>query len=166
MLSTQTQQSMSSLELATLVDKEHKNVIRDIRTQILEGLYSVKDGSDLSHEEIQGVTVKRDARGYTSEILLDRYHTDILVSGYEVKYRAAIVKRWHELEAQQKPLTQLEMLAQSVLAQVEQERRLTATEQKVEAIATKLNTLKLIYEMAYPTDFCPKQMHTNNVEKD
>ena len=64
---------------------------------MLLGLYGI-DGSEMNHEQIQGLTIVLDNRGYWSEVNLDRYHTDILVSGYEVKYRAAIVKRWHELE--------------------------------------------------------------------
>lgn len=98
MLQTTETKTMSSTEIAALVEKEHKNVIRDIRVQILEGLYNVKDGSDLSHDEIQGVTVKTDARGYTSEILLDKEHTLTLITGYDVKKRHAINKRWLELE--------------------------------------------------------------------
>lgn len=63
----------------------------------------LKDGLNLDHQQIQGITITLDERNYWKEVLLDRYHTDILISGYEVKYRAAIVKRWHELEANTPP---------------------------------------------------------------
>jgi len=49
--------TMSSNEIATLCEKEHKNVLRDIRVMLAE----LKDGSDLSH-----VRETRDSRGYTA----------------------------------------------------------------------------------------------------
>ncbi|POZ52989.1 phage antirepressor KilAC domain-containing protein [Methylovulum psychrotolerans] len=96
--------TMSSTDIATLTGKQKKHVHKDIKDQLLISLYGLKDGQDLDHEQIQGITVVLDNRGYWSEVLLDRYHTDILISGYEVKYRAAIVKRWHELESAQPKL--------------------------------------------------------------
>lgn len=90
--------TMSSTEIAALTGKRKNDIHQDIKTQLFIGLYGLKDGGDFHHEQIQGITVVLDNRDYWSEVLLDRYHADILVSGYEVKYRAAIVKRWHELE--------------------------------------------------------------------
>lgn len=93
--------TMSSTEIAVLTGKRKNDIHQDIKTQLFIGLYGLKDGGDFHHEQIQGITVVLDNRDYWAEVLLDRYHADILVSGYEVKYRAAIVKRWHELESQQ-----------------------------------------------------------------
>lgn len=92
--------TMSSVEIADLTGKNHPDVLRDIRQQIFTGLYGyVFDKAKLLYPEIQGVTVVLDEiTKRTKEVLLDRYHTDILISGYEIKYRAAIIKRWHELE--------------------------------------------------------------------
>lgn len=110
-LSIQTQQTMSSTEIATLTGKEKKNVHRDIRIQILEGLYDIKDGSDLSHIKIQGVTAIFDERGYVSDWHLDKEHTFTLFSGYDVKMRHAINKRWLELEQQAaKPIDPMQVL--------------------------------------------------------
>ena len=55
----QSNKTMSSREIATLCEKEHKNVIRDIRN-MLDSL----DGSLLNHEYYQILT---DERGYTGE---------------------------------------------------------------------------------------------------
>lgn len=103
-------QAMSSIEIAQLTNKRHDNVVRDIRDQLFIGLYGYEFGtSNLSYPLIQGLTVVTDSHTKrTQEILLDRYHTDILISGYEVKYRAAIVKRWHELELQVVPIKTIE----------------------------------------------------------
>lgn len=83
--------TMTSREIADLTGKEHKNVIRDIRT-MLDDLKA--DGSDLSH-----VQEDKDARGYTACFNLPKRETLILVSGYSTELRARIIDRWQELEA-------------------------------------------------------------------
>lgn len=95
---TNAKTTMSSTEIAELTGKEKKNVHRDIRVQILEGLYDIKDGTDMIHVKIQGLTAELDNRGYVSEYHLDKEHTLTLISGYNVKMRHAINKRWIELE--------------------------------------------------------------------
>jgi len=84
-------QTMSSREIADLCEKEHKHVIRDIRTM----LEALGDGPDLDHPE--EVT---DARGYTREYLLNRDLTLTLVSGYNIQLRHRIIRRLDELETQ------------------------------------------------------------------
>ena len=83
--------TMTSSEIADLTGKEHKNVIRDIRTMLDE---LKEDGSDLSH--VQEV---KDMRGYTACFKLPKRETLILVSGYSTELRARIIDRWQELEA-------------------------------------------------------------------
>lgn len=97
--------TMTSGEIADLTGKEHKNVIRDIRT-MLDELRA--DGSDLSH-----VQEEKDARGYTAYFKLPKRETLILVSGYSTELRSRIIDRWQVLEsraAQPQPvaLTQAE----------------------------------------------------------
>jgi len=89
--------TMSSLEIAKLTGKIPSNVNRDIKTMI-SSLYDVAP-SDMNDFNIQGVTVLKDDRGYIIEFLLDHNHSMTLVSGYEVKLRMAIIKRWQELES-------------------------------------------------------------------
>ena len=87
--------SMTSLEIADLTGKLHKNVIRDI-TKILCELYEIKkDGSNLSHKLKQYVTkIECDDRGYTSLIELDEELTLTITSGYSVKQRNTIIRQW------------------------------------------------------------------------
>ena len=81
--------TMNSLELAFLCDKGHKNVLADIR-KMLEELEI--NSADFSAEY-------KDTTGRSNPCFnLPRRECDILVSGYSVKYRAAIVDRWQELE--------------------------------------------------------------------
>lgn len=110
-------QTMSSLEIAKLTGKDHSNVLRDIRNMIANLGYS-----ELNSNTIQGVNVSFNEKGQTKEILLDEDHTLTLVSGYEVKLRMAIIKRWKDLEAKQKPqlptnyIEALQALVESELA--------------------------------------------------
>uniref|UniRef100_UPI003A8FBAF0 hypothetical protein n=1 Tax=Salmonella enterica TaxID=28901 RepID=UPI003A8FBAF0 len=76
---------MSSKEIAELTGKRPADVIRDIWV-MLESLYSInKDNADLRHHKNHKVTVTDgviacfDNRGYVSEFLLDRRHTEILI---------------------------------------------------------------------------------------
>jgi len=83
--------TMSSLEIAKLTNKTHKNVIRDIKSMLAD----LPDGSDLIHVE----TIN-DSRGYTTEIRLDRDLTQTLVTGYSVPLRLAVIQRLNALETQ------------------------------------------------------------------
>ncbi len=94
-------QSMSSKEIAELTGKQHKNVMRDIR-EMLKELYGI-DGSNLSHDKIQGVTAHVDERGYISVVFLDKSHSTTLVTGYNATLRKIIIDRWTELEEAARP---------------------------------------------------------------
>jgi len=101
-------ETMSSTEIAKLTGKQKKHVHQDIKDQIFIGLYDLKDGQDFDHEQIQGINVIVDKRGYWSEVHLDREHTLTLITGYDVKARHAINRRWLELEsAKQQPVDQM-----------------------------------------------------------
>ena len=89
-------QTMSSKEIAELTGKRHDNVLRDTR-QMLQEL-DLLNNSFLSYK---GFQVVNDDKGRTAEILLNKELSLTLVSGYNVKMRHAIIKRWQELEAQQ-----------------------------------------------------------------
>ncbi|NHB93759.1 Rha family transcriptional regulator [Photorhabdus cinerea] len=140
---------MSSREIAELTDKRHDNVIRDIR-EVLKVVYSIEfDSSFLRNNKNQHVTlttgmaVAIDERGFISEILLDRRNTEILITGYDVKRRAAIIDRWFALESDAtKPKSQAELNLAYALAQVEQERRLNQVEEKVEEVSETIDRIK------------------------
>jgi len=85
--------TMSSLEIAQLTGKEHADVLKDIRrilaeAEIGEGKFS---GSYLSQQNKELPCFN-----------LPRRECDLVIAGYSVKYRLAIIDRWQELEEQQK----------------------------------------------------------------
>lgn len=124
---------MSSREIGELTGKEHKNVIRDIRT-MLDSLQ--EDGSNLSHQFRE----EKDARGYTSMFHIDRELTDTLLTGYSIPLRRKVIARWHEFEAgkaQPKELSRMEILKlamESEQARIEAEKMLALAAPKAEAL--------------------------------
>lgn len=83
-------QTMSSLEIAALTGKDHSDVLYDIRNTLEqaglgEGNYSS------SYKSKQNKTLPM--------FLLPKLECDLVISGYSVPYRLAIIQRWHELEA-------------------------------------------------------------------
>ncbi|MFF8800893.1 MULTISPECIES: Rha family transcriptional regulator [unclassified Methylobacterium] len=87
--------TMSSLEIHERTGKEHFNVMRDIRN-MLEELGFSRDEIALKFE---GYYVASNGKRNPC-FNLPKRECLILVSGYSVPLRAAIVDRWAELEAQ------------------------------------------------------------------
>lgn len=90
-------QTMSSREIAELTGKRHNHILRDIEN-MLKAL-------NLEQSPFLGF-VNDGPNGRPLKVYnLPKEETLILVSGYNVKMRAAIIRRWQELEAQvAKPL--------------------------------------------------------------
>lgn len=86
-----TRQVISSREIAELTDKRHANVKRDViaMVQDLNG-----DVLTFEHIYLDGQNRKQ------VEYLLDREHTDCLLTGYSAGLRMKVIRRWHELEGQ------------------------------------------------------------------
>lgn len=82
-------QTMSSREIAELTGKRHDNVMSDIRI-MLESL-------EIQSPDFLGDY--KDSKGRTyPQFNLPKRETLILVSGYNVRLRAAIIDRWEYLE--------------------------------------------------------------------
>ncbi|RCL02194.1 MAG: putative phage-encoded protein [Candidatus Tokpelaia sp. JSC189] len=81
--------TMSSREIADLMDKQHKNVMADIRNMLKEL------GNGLRIQPVEYTDKKGQKR---PEYLLPKRETLVLISGYDVKLRARIIDRWQELE--------------------------------------------------------------------
>ena len=123
LLATQSSEmTMSSLEIAKLTGKEHKNVLRDIRTML---------------EELE-IDQLRFERSYLSAqnkqmpcFNLPKHECMVLVTGYSIKLRSAVLRRWQELEdAQRAPAKP----AYSLITATVQERLINEVSLAFEAI--------------------------------
>lgn len=96
---------MSSRDMADITGKEVKNIHADIWNTLGQLYHIEKDGWDFSHHKnhnvtiIDGVIACIDNRGYVSEFLLNRRHSEIQITGYDVVRRAAFIDRWEALES-------------------------------------------------------------------
>lgn len=81
--------TMSSREIATLTGKQHFHVKRDIERMI----------SDLKEDPSNFGCTYLDGQNRTqTEYMLDREHTDCLLTGYSAELRMKVIKRWRALE--------------------------------------------------------------------
>jgi Rha family phage regulatory protein len=83
---------MSSLEIAELTGKRHDNVIADIQR--------ILDEAEVGALKFKG-TYTDDCNREKPCYHLPRLECDLVVSGYSVPYRLAIIRRCHELEAKE-----------------------------------------------------------------
>lgn len=134
-ISTITKQTMSSLEIAKLTGKNHADVLRDIRVILKE--------AELGESIFAGTysDVQNKERPCFN---LPYVETQLVISGYSVKHRHAIILRWQELEANQKPLTIIDY-ARALVASEDQRQLLSAKveELEVENQENKENNLAL-----------------------
>ncbi|MGJ0624115.1 Rha family transcriptional regulator [Xenorhabdus bovienii] len=143
---------MSSREIAELTGKRHDHVCRDIRTMLV-ALYGGEDKDysrtpNLGYLTNQGVVCTQYDKNNPNawEYLLDRRHTEILITGYDVKRRAAVIDRWFALESgeaipivQQQSITlpQLSTLEILQIAMKAEQGRLEEKARADEAVRTK-----------------------------
>lgn len=83
--------TMSSREIANVTGKRHANVKRDVLALLKELKVDV-----LIFEHIYLDGQNREQVEY----LLDRDHTDCLLTGYSAQMRMRVIRRWRELEQQ------------------------------------------------------------------
>ncbi|SNY42212.1 Phage regulatory protein Rha (Phage_pRha) [Pseudomonas sp. LAMO17WK12:I6] len=149
--------TMSSREIADLTGKRHPDVKRDIQAMAKDLL---EDVSSFAHIYLDGMNRQQ------TEYLLDREHTDCLLTGYSVAMRMAVIKRWRELEeGAGKVIATLPNFADPVAAarawadqveqkQVAEQARLQLAIQ-VEAQATKIHSMENLFkEGMTPSQFC------------
>ncbi|WP_311751302.1 phage antirepressor KilAC domain-containing protein [Proteus terrae] len=160
--SHETNVTMSSSEIAELTGKNKADVHVDI-WNMLSQLYSItKDDGKTHHIKnqqvvlVDGVSVTFDARGYVFEFNLDRYHTEVLVTGYDLKRRAAVIKRWYDLESgKAAPIVALndpEFLRSALLNYTE---KVLALESSNKELTNKVECMSNLFkEGMTPTQFC------------
>lgn len=83
--------TMSSREIASVTGKRHDNVKRDILAML----------KDLKADALSFEDIYLDGRNREQvQYLLDREHTDCLLTGYSAGLRMKVIRRWRELEGQ------------------------------------------------------------------
>lgn len=87
-------QTMSSREIAELTGKNHFDVCRDINKTLSQ--------AEIDVSKFAGIWTDSQNRKRT-EYNLPKRECDLVISGYSVKYRLAIIDRWHELESKKTP---------------------------------------------------------------
>lgn len=117
-------QTMSSREIAELTGKQHQHVKRDIEKMLSE---LQEDASNFGHIYLDSMNRKQ------TEYLLDRDHTDCLLTGYSARARMAIIKRWKELENGSSPKLP-QTFAEALQLAADQARQLELAAPKVEFV--------------------------------
>ena len=125
---------MSSLEIAELTNKQHSNVMRDIRnmTQALQD-------SKVNFVCDSGSYVAATGQQYDL-YELDRDTCICLLTGYDVAARMRVIQRWQALEASKAPQSAAELILMLAQQNVATEQRMSALEQGQAEIKAQLTT--------------------------
>lgn len=108
--------TMTSREIAELTGKRHPDVKRDI--EVMANQLQV-DVSKFAHTYWDAMNRRQ------TEYVLDRDHTECLVTGYSAVLRMSVIKRLHELEAAAQPVLTLPQALRVALELAEERERLT-----------------------------------------
>lgn len=81
---------MSSVEIASLMDKNHQHVMRDIRELVEAGAIDRSRSGQISYLD----SMNREQPMYQ----LDFESTMLLITGYDANRRALVIHRWAQLE--------------------------------------------------------------------
>ena len=114
--------AMSSLEIAELTGKQHKNVLADIRNML----------NSLNIDSAVFTAQYKDGTGRSLPMFnLPKEETICLIAGYNAQVRMCIIKRWQELEQKEsthfkmpKTLSEALLLAGQQAALAEERQRL------------------------------------------
>ena len=123
------QQTMSSREIAELVESRHDKVKQSIERLAERGVISKPPTGD-GEKSANGVVEKL--------YLIGKRDSYIIVAQLSPEFTAKLVDRWQELEEQQKPMTQLELIANIATAMVDQEKRTLALESDIKRLEAKI----------------------------
>ena len=151
--SHQKQPTMSSRELAELTGKKIGHIHRDIASMLAQ----------ISHPNLDHL-IERDARGYIHQYHLPRRECEILVTGYDVRRRAAVIDRWLLLEEKSSPVA-LPSAKELALMVIKAEEEKEAAQAEVQRLNQLCNTVsRQFVEGETPARFC-MQLNGVNTQK-
>lgn len=110
--------TMTSREIAEVTDKQHQHVKRDIERMF----------SELNEDASIFGRIYTDSMNRTqTEYVLDKEHTECLVTGYSAILRMRVIKRLHELEEKARLPTDYLSALKALTAEVEERQKLEQT---------------------------------------
>jgi phage regulator Rha-like protein len=127
--------TMSSDEMAKLTETRADNVKRTIDTLVERGAIRLPQIEEVKNH--LGQTVKL--------YQVRKRDSFVVVAQLSPEFTGRVVDRWLELEAKQKPLSQLEILVQSAQALVDIEKRTSNIEEQVKQLQSKSETSPIDY---------------------
>ncbi|MGG2141468.1 Rha family transcriptional regulator [Symbiopectobacterium sp. RP] len=139
-----------------MTEKQHKNVKRDIEKMLVDL------GEDaLTFEHIYLDSMNRQQ----TEYLLDRDHTECLLTGYSAVHRMRVIKRWHDLEK----LAAIPALPENYISALEALLESKKSEAALVLVnkeqAAEIHDIKSLFkEGMTPTQFC-KMLNGINTQK-
>ena len=110
--------TMTSREIAEVTDKQHQHVKRDIERMF----------SELNEDVSKFGRIYTDSMNRSqTEYVLDKEHTECLVTGYSAMLRMRVIKRLHELEEKARLPTDYLSALKALTAEVEERQKLEQT---------------------------------------
>ena len=117
-LSTQVTATMSSREIAEITEKRHPDVKRDIEVMLGQLQEDVSKFASIYFDSMNR---------QQTEYLLDKEHTECLITGYSAVLRMKVIKRLHELESQNQLPTDYLSALKALTVEVEERQKLEQT---------------------------------------
>ncbi|WP_256384397.1 Rha family transcriptional regulator [Photobacterium toruni] len=128
-LTIQNEMTMSSRDISELTNKRHDNVMRDIENML--------DALNLSRLNFEGGYL--DSNNQQRKCYnLPRRECEILVTGYDVARRAAVIDRWFQLESNQTPVLPASF-ADALQLAADQARQIEQQQQQIAIAAPKVD---------------------------
>ena len=129
------QETMTSIQLSEMLGYEKKEINKKIRSMF---------GEEESREKFSPAL---DRQGRVDFYNLPELESKMFVAKHNIEYLEKITKFWINKGEEAKPMTQLEIMAQSALALVEHEKKLTALEAKAEEQQKAIEDLRDSYSI-------------------
>lgn len=144
-MNTLEQKYLSSREVAEMVEKEHKNLIRDIRTYTEYLTESNFEPSNYFIEDTYKDSTGRTLACFKVTKKGCEFIAHKLTGQKGAIFTAKYIERFHEMQDALKPKSQLEILQMSINQLVEQEKRLNSVENRLDMIEAKTITSPVDY---------------------
>ena len=143
-LLTNTSQTMSSLEIAELTGKEHKDVLRDIRTTIAQYEQFLSKEQICAMLKESSYLVNNRAQPMFE---LNKQASLDIVTGYSLEMRHKVNKRWQELEAKQTtPVLAKQMTKKELALDAKYDAQIAKSKAQEAFYKDKMETQKILHQ--------------------